>query len=48
MTIYKVYSTEAGAQRYINKHFANDTSIRIDKVNDMFFVISGQSGYSYN
>lgn len=48
MTIYKVYSTEAGAQRYIAKHFANSTTIRIDKVDGMFYVISGHSGYSYN
>lgn len=48
MTIYKVYSTEAGAQRYINKNFANDKNIRIDKVDNMFYVISGHSGYSYN
>ena len=45
MTIYKVYKSYKAAERFIENYMTHSSTVRIDQVGDMFYVISGHSGY---
>ena len=39
VTIYKMYASRIGAERYIAKHFTNRTDITIYEISGNFYVV---------
>jgi hypothetical protein len=39
-TVYKVLATRTAAERYVSRWFAGRTDVRIELINEKFFVVS--------